>query len=229
MDLEFFLRLIGIVLIDLTVAGDNALVIAMAVRTLPAREQKIGIFWGAFGAVALRVAITFVAAQILRLPFLQAGGGLLLVGIALKLLKQDSEKEGPVRHGTTLAQAIRIIILADLIMSIDNILAVAAASHGNLFLLLFGLGLSIPIVVWSSSMVARLMTRHPWLIYLGTGILGWVAGEMLIKDPFVRGLIPYTELLKWIVPAFLAVVVVAIGLWWANRTMRYGKREALAR
>ncbi len=151
------------------------------------------------------------------------------MGIALKLLRQDSEKEGPVRHGTTLGQAIRIIILADLIMSIDNILAVAAASHGDLFLLLFGLGLSIPIVVWGSSMVARLMTRHPWLVYLGAGILGWVAGEMLIKDPFVHGLIPYIDLLKWIVPAFLAGVVVAIGLWWANRTRRYGKRKALAR
>ncbi len=165
----FVLSWLRIVVINLTLSGDNALVIAMAVRTLPRRQQRLGIFWGATGAVVFRVVLTFVAAQLLLLPYLQLVGGLVLVWIALKLLREESGGEGKVRHGTTMGEVIRIIIIADLIMSTDNVLAVSAASEGSFFLLLFGLGLSIPIVVWGAALIATLMNRYGWIVYVARG------------------------------------------------------------
>ncbi len=229
MGLEFYLRLLSIVLIDLSVAGDNALVIGMAVRTLPRRQQRLGIFFGTFGAVALRVTFTFIIAQLLMIPLLQALGGLILVWIALRLLRQNPGGEGKAREGTTLAEAIRIIILADIIMSLDNMLAIAAASHGNLFLIIFGLGLSIPILMVGAAFISWLMNKYPWLVLLGAAILGWVAGEMLVKDRIVHGWIaPYASFLKWFLPAFLALAVVAIGVWWARRIGRSTEEAAVA-
>lgn len=219
MNWEFILAWLKIVVIDLTLAGDNALVIAMAVRTLPRRQQRFGIFWGALGAVIIRVILTFVAAQLLMLSFLQLVGGLLLIWIAFKLLRQESGGEANVRHGTTLPEAIRIIILADLIMSTDNILAIAGASEGNLFLLLFGLGLSIPIVVAGAAFIAALMNRYGWIIYVGAGILGEVSGKMILEDNFVErtfGVAP--KPLEWAVRIGLAVTIVLIGLILARRS-----------
>lgn len=235
MNWEFVIAWLKIVVIDLTLAGDNALVIAMAVRTLPRRQQRLGIFWGALGAVVIRVALTFVAAQLLLLPFLQLVGGLLLIWIAFKLLRQDGGGEANVRHGTTLPEAIRIIILADLIMSTDNILAVAAASEGSFFLLLFGLGLSIPIVVWGAAFIATLMNRYGWIVYLGAGVLGEVAGKMILEDRFVEsnfGEAP--KPLEWVVRIGLAVAIVLIGLILARRSqamqaskaVRYSPRDS---
>lgn len=202
-----------IVIINLTLSGDNALVIAMAVRTLPRRQQRLGIFWGATGAVVFRVILTFVAAQLLLLPYLQLVGGLVLVWIALKLLREESGGEGKVRHGTTMGEAIRIIIIADLIMSTDNVLAVAAASEGSFFLLLFGLGLSIPIVVGGAAFIATLMNRYGWIVYVGAGILGEVAGKMMLEDDFVQrtvGAAP--KPVEWVARLGLAVAIVVIGL-----------------
>ncbi len=208
-----------IVVIDLTLAGDNALVIAMAVRTLPRRQQRLGIFWGALGAVAIRVALTFVAAQLLMLPFLQLAGGVLLIWIAFKLLRQDGGVEANVRHGTTLPEAIRIIILADLIMSTDNILAIAGASEGSFSLLLFGLGLSIPIVVWGAAFIATLMNRYGWIVYVGAGVLGEVSGKMILEDHFVeRTFGEAPKPLEWGVRIGLAVAIVLIGLILARRS-----------
>ena len=178
MDPEFWARLFGIVIIDLTLAGDNALVIALAVRTLPQRQQFWGRVWGAAGAVGLRLAFIAVATLLLAIPMLQLVGGLLLLWIAFKLVRKETGTEKHVRQGGSLWEAIWIIVLADAIMSLDNVLAVAAAAHGDLFLVTFGIGLSLPIVVWGSSLLAVLMNRFVWIIWVGGGILGYVAGEM---------------------------------------------------
>src|SRR3990172_10178670 len=187
---EFWARWLAIVIIDLSLAGDNALVIALAVRTLPPREQFYGRIGGTFGAVALRLAFIAIISQLLRIPFLQAVGGLILIWIAVKLVRQDAgggEGGHKVRQGTTLREAVWIIIVADVIMSLDNVLAVAGAAHGDLVLVAFGIGLSIPIVIWGSGLLARLMNRFQWIIWLGGGILGYVAGEMILKDTLVAG------------------------------------------
>jgi YjbE family integral membrane protein len=215
----FLLSWLRIVVINLTLSGDNALVIAMAVRTLPRRQQRLGIFWGATGAVVFRVILTFVAAQLLLLPYLQLVGGLVLIWIAFKLLREESGGEGKVRHGTTVGEAIRIIIIADLVMSTDNVLAVAAASEGNFALLLFGLGLSIPIVVWGAAFIATLMNRYGWIVYLGAGVLGEVAGKMILEDRFVESNIGEApKPLEWAVRIGLAIAIVLIGLILARRS-----------
>jgi YjbE family integral membrane protein len=224
---EFILSWLKIIVIDLTLAGDNAVVIAMAVRTLPRRQQRQGVFWGAMGAVVLRVALTFVASQILQLPFLQLVGGVLLIWVAFKLLRQDSGGEANVRHGTTLLEAIRIIIIADLIMSTDNILAIAGASAGSFFLLLFGLGLSIPIVVMGAVFIATLMNRYGWIVYVGAGILGEVSGKMMLDDGFVKGSLGETpKVVEWVVRIGLAALIVLIGMVLSRRSQAVRDSEA---
>ena len=214
MDWEFFLSWLKIVVIDLTLAGDNALVIAMAVRTLPRKQQRIGIFWGALGAVVIRVILTFATSKLLQLPFLQLVGGLLLVWIAFKLLRQGDAGESNIRHGTGLFEAIRIIIIADLIMSTDNILAAAGASEGSLFLLLFGLGLSIPMVVAGAAFIAVLMDRYGWIVCAGAGVLGEVAAKMILDDSFVVSILGETSKpLEWSARVGLAALIVLIGLF----------------
>src|SRR4051812_830007 len=189
----------------------------MAVRTLPAREQFLGRIAGMLGAVALRFAFIAVVVELLTIPFLQVAGGFLLVWIAIKLLRQDTGTAHAVRHGTTLFEAIWVIVVADVVMSLDNVLAVAAASHGNLALVIFGIGLSIPIVVWGSGLVATLMNRFRSIVWIGGGVLGWVAGEMFLEDKHVQDwLDPWTYLFRWIVPAALALSLVCMG-WWLAR------------
>jgi YjbE family integral membrane protein len=216
---EFWVRWFGIVILDLSLAGDNALVIAMAVRTLPPREQFLGRVGGTFGAVALRFAFIAIITQLLRIPYLQAAGGLVLVWIAVKLLRQDAGGEGQeVRHGTTLWEAIWVIIVADIIMSLDNVLAVAAASHGDLALVIFGIGLSIPIVICGAGFLAKLMNRFQWIVWLGGGILGWVAGEMVVEDRNLHvWLEPLAGFLPWMLPAVLAAALISLGWWLARR------------
>lgn len=186
MDLEFWISVLKIVLIDLALAGDNALVIALAVRTLPPRQQLLGRIWGTVGAVGLRLAFIFIVTYLLAIPLLQVVGGLLLVWIALKLVLQSDGHEGAqVRQGTTLLGAIWIIIVADVIMSLDNVIGVAGAADGDMRLVVFGIALSIPIVVWGSGVLARLMNRYPWIILVAGGILGEVAGKMMLHDQFI--------------------------------------------
>ncbi len=184
----FFQGFISIVLIDLVLAGDKAIVIAMAVANLPRFRKIQGIILGAGAAVLIRVIFTFFVAQLLMLPYLKMAGGALILWIAVKLLLQSKEgkKSEHEVSGKDIIQAIKTIAIADLVMSTDNILAVAGASKGNLVLLLFGLGLSIPLVVGSSTLLSYLMDRFPWIITLGAGVLGWVGGEMIITDPFVH-------------------------------------------
>jgi len=228
-DPGFWFIWIQIVILDLTLAGDNALVIALAVRNLPKRQQWQGRFWGTFGAVALRVAFIGVITVLLRIPLLQAVGGGVLVWIALKLLTQEGgEGQHQVRHGTTLFEAIWIIIVADVIMSLDNVLAVAGAAHGDMVLVVLGVGLSIPIVIWGSGLLARLMGRFTWIVDLGAGVLGWVAGRMLVDDAVIRGLIwPHeAKVLDRLVQAVLAVAVVVVGRWWVSRRHSAAGRAA---
>ena len=217
-DPEFWVRLAGIVLIDLTLAGDNALVIALAVRSLPRRQQLLGRLWGTAGAVGLRLAFIAVATWLLALPFVQLGGGLLLIWIAVKLVLMDGGGDHKVRHGTSLREAVWIIMLADAAMSLDNVLAVAAAAHGDFVLVAIGIGLSLPLVVWGSGLLARLMNRWPAVIWLGGGVLGWVAGEMIVREVVHRWL---GEANGWshAAPAIPAVVIAALG-WWAQRQVR---------
>jgi YjbE family integral membrane protein len=186
MNLDFLLGIGKIVLIDLALAGDNALVIALAVRTLSPRQQFQGRIWGTVGAVGLRLAFIFIVTYLLAVPLLQVVGGLLLVWIALKLvLQSESHEGGKVKQGTTLLGAIWVILVADVIMSLDNVIGVAAAAEGDMRLVVFGIALSIPIVVWGSGVLARLMNRYPWIILVAGGILGEVAGKMMLHDQFI--------------------------------------------
>jgi len=211
---EFWARWLGIVVIDLSLAGDNALVIAMAVLSLPPRQRMIGLIGGTVGAVVLRIVLIAVITQILLIPFLQALGGLVLVWIAIKLVRQDASdtKGHKVREVATLWEAIGIVIVADLIMSLDNVLAVAATAHGDLTLVLFGIGLSIPIVICGSSLLARLMDRFRWIVWLGGGVLGWVAGDLAITDALVRASIgSWDSILHWALPSLLAATAIMLG------------------
>ncbi len=185
MDPEFWARLVSIVLIDLSLAGDNALVIALAVRSLPAREQWLGRAWGTAAAVTLRLLFIAIVSALLTIPLLQFLGGLLLLWIAVRLVRPGGGGEGEVRHGASLRQAVWIIVVADVTMSLDNVIGVAAAAEGDMRLVVFGIALSIPIVVWGSGVLARLMNRYPWIILVAGGILGEVAGKMILHDQFV--------------------------------------------
>ncbi|HMH77041.1 MAG TPA: TerC family protein [Candidatus Udaeobacter sp.] len=186
MNLDFLLGIGKIVLIDLALAGDNALVIALAVRTLSPRQQFQGRIWGTVGAVGLRLAFIFIVTHLLAIPLLQVVGGLLLIWIAVKLvLQSDGHEGGQVKQGTTLLGAIWVILVADVIMSLDNVIGVAAAAEGDMRLVVFGIALSIPIVVWGSGVLARLMNRYPWIILVAGGILGEVAGKMRLHDQFI--------------------------------------------
>jgi len=184
LDPEFWARLASIIVIDLSLAGDNALVIALAVRSLPAREQWLGRVWGTVAAVGLRLLFIAVVSALLTIPLLRAVGGLLLLWIAIRLVRPGGSAEGHVRHGTSLRQAVWIIVVADVTMSLDNVLAIAAAAHGDLVLVMFGIGLSLPIVVWGAGLLARLMNRYVWIVWLGGGLLGYVAGEMIMEVTF---------------------------------------------
>jgi YjbE family integral membrane protein len=224
MDLQFAANVLKIVLIDLALAGDNALVIALAVRTLPPRQQLLGRIWGTAGAVGLRLLFITIITYLLGIPLLQVAGGLVLIWIAIKLVRQaEAGGEGHVRHGTSLLEAIWIIIVADVVMSLDNVIGVAGAAEGDLRLVVFGIALSIPIVVWGSGVLAKLMNRYPWIILIAGGILGEVAGKMILHDHFVTsrvGDIP--DGVEWAVRLGLAFGVIAIG-WLTVR-----RRSALA-
>lgn len=220
-DLQFLTGLISIVIIDLILAGDNAVVIAMAVRSLPPKQRIRGICWGAGAAVLLRVLATFFVSQLLLINFIKLAGGLLILWIAVKLFIEGVPEEGIEREAATIAQAVKLIVIADITMSIDNMLAVGGASHGNMFLLLFGLGLSIPLVVFTSNLLSMLMDRYPIIIYLGAAVLGRVGGEMIMTDPIVAGYLEPSKTVQYVVEATLAVGVIVAGKLW----MKWVKRS----
>ena len=222
----FWLALLQIGYLNLLLSGDNALVIALAVRALPRHKRVLGQIWGAAGAVVLRLLFLGVVMYLLEVPFLKMVGGLLLVWIAYKLVQSESGVESEVKHGASLWEAIWIIIVADVTMSLDNVLAVAAAARGDFVLIVFGIALSLPIVVWGAGWLARLMNRYAWIVWLGGGILGKVAGQMILEDRFVRewswahgfeyGLPGGIGVSLHPLPLALAVVLTALG-WWMSR------------
>lgn len=221
---RFFLDAMSIILIDILLAGDNAVVIAMAVRSLPKDQRRIGIAAGSAFAVVLRIALTFFAAQLLQTQFLKLVGGLAILWIAVKLLAESGIGEDGGREAKTLWQAMWLVIVADITMSVDNILAVAAASKGNLGLLIFGLGLSIPFVVFTSRILSTMMDRYPVIVYVGSAILGRVGGEMILTDPWVVQALSATHWMVVAAEILCAAGVVAAGWWLAQR--RAGNKTA---
>jgi YjbE family integral membrane protein len=206
----FISGLITVVLIDLVLAGDNAVVIAMAVRSLPQQKRFWGICFGAGLAVALRIILTVFAAQLLQVTFVKLIGGILILWIAVKLLVEDPPQDEGQAEAKNLWQAVWIITVADVTMSTDNVLALAGASKGDVFLLLFGLGLSIPLVVGGSALLTKLMDRYPLIIYAGAAILGKVGGELIMTDSAVVGFIAPSAALQYVTEALAAIGVIIV-------------------
>jgi YjbE family integral membrane protein len=220
---SFFFDVVSVVLIDVLLAGDNAVLIAMAVKSLPPAQRRIGIAAGAGGAVVLRIVLTFFAARLLQLSYLKLSGGILILWIAVKLLTENSEDMDDGRRGQSLRQAIWLILVADITMSTDNILAVAAASKGNLPLLILGLGLSITFVVFTSTFLSRVMDRYPVVIWLGAAILGRVGVEMVLTDPWIVGKLHPSELVSIAAQILGALAVLLAG--WALKKRSVRKTE----
>jgi YjbE family integral membrane protein len=221
---EFWTRLAEISFLNTLLSGDNAVVIALAVRALPPRQRFLGQLGGTVGAVVLRLLFVGVISLLLRVPYLRLAGGLLLIWIAFKLVRPVDEDTGGVRHGASFWESIWIIVVADITMSLDNVLAVAAAAHGDMLLVGLGIGMSVPIVVWGSGILAGLMNRYPWIIWAGGGLLAYVAGDMILEDPAVMGWLgEAAHALEYPVPGALAVILAGVGWWQARR-----HRSALA-
>ena len=208
---KFLIAGLTLVLIDLLLAGDNAFVIAMAVRHLPPRERRIASICGAALAVILRVGLTFVAAKILEVRFVKLAGGLFILWIAFQVLRDAGQPQEVEAAPHGLARAIWYVLFADLTMSTDNILAIAGASSGHFGLILFGLAVSIPFIVVSSNLLARLMDRYPIVIYVGAAILGKVGGDMALTDPWVTGLINISDVARYAVDAALIAAILIAG------------------
>jgi len=207
----FLLNALSIVLIDLVLAGDNALVIAMAVRALSGRERRLGIVCGAALAVVLRVALTGFASRVLTLPYVELAGGLFVLWIALKVLVDASDPPDAAPAPRSLLETIWFVAMADLTMSVDNILAIAGAAHGHYGLIAFGLALSIPFVVFSSNLLAKLMDRYPVAVYLGVAVLGKVAGDMMLEDRFLLRAVHPSNSVRYLVDALLIALVLVVG------------------
>ncbi|MDH6348114.1 TerC family protein [Brevibacillus sp. 1238] len=210
---ELLLSLLQIIIVNLVLSGDNAVVIALACRNLRPEVQKKAVFWGGFGAIGLRIILTFIAIWLLQIPFVQVLGGLLLIVIAVKLLKGE-EEDARIDSGSNMMEALKTIIFADLIMSLDNVIAVAGAANGNMLLVVIGLAVSIPLIVWGSQLLMKLMNRFPIIVLLGAALLGYTAGEMIVGDKvvgaFLEQLLPALHV---ILPVALALVVIAVGTY----------------
>lgn len=220
----FWVTLAQIIMINIVLSGDNAVVIALASRSLPPKQQKQAILLGSFGAIILRIILTFFAVYLLGLPWLKIIGAALLFWIGIKMLIPEDGEDDLDGHEHLWA-AVKTIIIADFVMSLDNVLGVAAAAKGNLPLLVIGLAISIPLIIYGSTLILKLMTRFPVIITLGGAVLGWVAGEMMITDPVVGTWVE--DQAKWLhtaAPAFGALFVVAMGKW--ITTFREPKTQA---
>lgn len=228
---SFLLSLLQIVWIDIILSGDNAVVIALACRGLPERQRRIGVFAGAFAAALLRIFFAVIISQLLAVPLLKVAGGLILLHIAVKLVRGEEEDESTIKEHSSLPKAIWTIVVADAVMSFDNVVAVAGAAKGHDELFIIGLALSVPLLVVGASLITRLIDRFPILIWFGGGLLGWVAGEMIATDRLVEqqvtGLLP--QALQGSVPHLIgalgAALVVGIGLLLKRRSDRAIARQ----
>jgi len=183
---DFLSALVAIIVIDLALAGDNAIVIALAARNLPPALQRRAILWGTVGAIAVRIAMTTAVVWLLGIPGLMGIGGAVLVWIAWKLLKGGSGGEHEIKSATTFWGAMQTIVIADAAMGLDNVLAVAGAAHGSFALVVFGLLVSVPIVVWGSTMILKWVEKYPWIVHIGVAVLAWTAAKMIVSEPILQ-------------------------------------------
>ena len=216
---DFFSGLLAIVLLDLVLAGDNAIVIAMAASRLPKELQKKAVFWGTFGAVAVRFALTAVVVYLLKLPGLMLVGGALLLPIAWNLLRHDGDESHEIKAGRTFWSALRTIIVADALMGLDNVLAIAGASRGHLGLVIIGLLISVPLVVWGSTLILKLIERFPIIMYIGAGAIAFTAGRMISHDHWLSGWFYAHSWVKYAMDATL-VLCICGGGWLMQRRRR---------
>jgi len=220
---EFLLNLVQVIFINIILSGDNAVVIALASRNLPKEQQKKAIMWGSLAAIGMRVILTLVAVYLLKIPLLQAVGGMLLIWIAVKLLVEDKAEECNYNADCMIA-AIKTIVFADLIMSLDNVIAVAGATKGNIPLLLISLAISIPLIMWGSNMLMNLMEKFPIIVTLGACLLGYTAGEMIVSDVYVSNFLHTSmNFLHTLIPIITTIGVVVIG-----RILRGKKQDEVA-
>ncbi|MBM7866818.1 YjbE family putative metal transport protein [Heliobacterium gestii] len=219
MDWGMIAGILNIIVINLVLSGDNAVVIAMASKGLPEEYRKKAIFWGAALAVVLRILLTFLVALLLRVPLIQLVGGLLLAWIALKLLYPEKETKNMEEATDDFKKVLFTILGADLLMSLDNVLAVAGASQGNFYLLVFGLLLSIPIVLVGSTFLSNLLSRYAWLVYVGSGILAWTAGKMIVEDKSVGPFLEHLPISEYLVPLAITAIVILVGKWIRDRAL----------
>lgn len=229
-DQHFFLTLIEIIWINILLSGDNAVAIALACRPLPPRQRRWGVMLGSLGAIALRIIFSVFVVYLLAVPYLKVTGSLLLLWIAIKLILPEGQAEEDGSKGaSTLFAAVRTVVIADAVMSLDNVIAIAAAAEGSLTLLIIGLVISMPLIVYGSTLVLKALERFPLLIIAGGALLGWIAGEVLITDPVLVGTVehdaPYLH--DWYVaPIVGAMFVVVVGLWLA-RMIEARRRQKL--
>ncbi|MGH8751725.1 MAG: TerC family protein [Burkholderiales bacterium] len=202
---QFFSALFAIIIIDLALAGDNAIVIALAARNVPRHLQQRAIFWGAAGAIVVRAAMTLIVVWLLQIPGLLLTGGVLLIWIAYRLLVPAKQKKHAGGEAGTFWSAMKTIIIADAVMGLDNVLAVAGAAHQSFLLVIIGLLISVPIVMWGSTLILGWIERFPALIYLGAGVLAWVAAKMIIDEPLLKEFLNQHRFVEW------AIYLVIIG------------------
>lgn len=220
---EMWSVVLSIVIIDLVLAGDNAIVIGLAARNVPKEHQKKVILWGTLGAIVIRSILTLAVVWLLNIPGLLLLGGLLLIWIAYKLLVQE-KKHGGVRLGDSLWSSIKTIIIADAVMGLDNVLAVAGAAHGSFLLVVLGLLISVPIVVWGSTIILGWIERYPSIIYLGAGVLAWTAAKMIADEPLLAQFFTEYSMLKWVLGIVVIAGVLASG-GIKNRNNKLGTAE----
>ena len=218
-DADYALSILRIIGINIILSGDNAIVIALACRSLPPRQRVVGIILGAGAAVVLRILFTIVVQQLFDVPWLKLVGGLVLLWIAVKLLVADEAGEDSVRSGASVWEAVRIVAIADIVMSLDNVLAIAAAAGGNMNLIILGLLISIPLVVFGATLLTWLLDRLPILVWAGAALLGWVAGELLATEPILQPFVlavakslgVTAKVVTRVIEASGAVLVVVVG------------------
>jgi YjbE family integral membrane protein len=214
---EFFSGLLAIVLLDLVLAGDNAIVIAMAASRLHKSLQKKAIFWGTFGAIAIRFALTAVVVYLLKLPGLMLAGGLLLLPIAWSLLRHGADDNPDISAGRTFWSALRTIIVADALMGMDNVLAIAGASRGHLTLVIIGLLVSVPLVVWGSTLILKLIERFPIIMFVGAGAIAFTAGRMISHDHLLSAWFDAHSWMTYLLDVGLVAGICGLGWWTAQR------------
>ena len=207
----FWIGLLEVVGINIVLSGDNAVVIALAARSLPPAQQRRAIQIGSGAAVILRIVLTVVAAKLLTMPYLQIAGGCLLLWIGIQLLLGDDESGDGTQSSASMLVAVRTILLADLVMSLDNVIAVAAAAQGNMVLMVLGLAISIPLVIFGSTLIIKIMDRFPAIVLLGAALIGWVAGETIINDHILHPLAQARPWLHYAAPVLGAALVLACG------------------